>query len=198
MLHAISAHPTATQVQVRGCFALWTMAVDEDNQLKITSLGGIEALLHAMCAHPKAALVQQSGLFVLQIRAVYENSWVKSASLGGIEALMHAMSAHPDATQMQVSGCLARESLATCVDNLAKIAPLGGIEAAPQDAAGSSGIALWRCSWLSLVAMQPAQLCGVAAGSWPSFVAIQLAPGPALGRGAGAALGRRSWLCRCS
>eukprot|EP00961_Rhodomonas_salina_P268111 3623285-Rhodomonas_salina.1 len=54
-------HPEPAALQENGCGALWYLALNADNQLKIGGAGGVETVLEAMKRHPKSAAVQKNG-----------------------------------------------------------------------------------------------------------------------------------------
>ena len=56
----LEAHPAAAGVQEEGCAALWNLAVNAENQVKIAAAGGIEAILAA--AQAEGAVVDLASL----------------------------------------------------------------------------------------------------------------------------------------
>ena len=54
-------------MQGNGCGALWNLAANTENQVKIAAAGGIEAVKRALKAHKDAAAVQEKGKQCLKL-----------------------------------------------------------------------------------------------------------------------------------
>jgi len=88
------------------------LAHNDDNQVKIAALGGIQAILKAMGAHADNAEVQEEACGALKSLAANSANKVKIATLGGVEAIHNAMGAHPDVDGVQEQACGALYNLA--------------------------------------------------------------------------------------
>ena len=88
------------------------LAHNDDNQVKIAALGGIQAILKAMGAHADNAEVQEEACGALKSLAANAANKVKIATLGGVEAIHNAMGAHPDVDGVQEQACGALYNLA--------------------------------------------------------------------------------------
>ena len=69
-------------------------ANNDDNQVKIASLGGIQALVKAMEAYVDSAAVQEQGCAALLNLSVNADNPAKIASLGGRQVLQDHLAAH--------------------------------------------------------------------------------------------------------
>ena len=57
VLSAMRGHPAA-----KACWTLWSLAVNNDNKVKVASAGGIEMVLAAMGDHPDVAAAGLLGI----------------------------------------------------------------------------------------------------------------------------------------
>ena len=65
VLEEMRAHRSDARVQERRCGALANVALNADNQVKITAAGGIKDVLEAMRVHRSHAGVQEQGCTAL-------------------------------------------------------------------------------------------------------------------------------------
>jgi len=77
LLNAMEDHPTIAEVQEKACGALWNLADNDDNQVRIAVQGGIKALLNTMEDHPTIAEVQEEACGALGNLAVNDDNQVK-------------------------------------------------------------------------------------------------------------------------
>ena len=97
---------SSADLQERACKMLWYLSwAQAENQVKIASAGGIEAVVGAMRQHLAVAGVQEQGCWALSNLAANADNKVKIASAGGIEAIVRAMTQHPSAAGVQEGGC---------------------------------------------------------------------------------------------
>jgi hypothetical protein len=86
------------EMQGQACAALQTLAVNDDNQVKIGGAGGIEGVVAAMVVHPKHQGVQQRVCVVLW-SLLQQGSLIDNIqTAGGVERVRHAIAAE-DATE---------------------------------------------------------------------------------------------------
>ena len=76
-LEAMNGHRDHAAVQEKGCGALWNLAMNADNQLKLMELKAAQAVLEAMKRHRDHAAVQEYGCAALQNLAVNAENKVK-------------------------------------------------------------------------------------------------------------------------
>ncbi len=84
-------YPGRENVQEAACRALWGLAVNADNQVKVAAEGGIRAILGAMQGHPASAQVQEKACGALLNLAVNADNQVKVKSAGAEDAVKRAM-----------------------------------------------------------------------------------------------------------
>ena len=70
-------HKEHAGLQENGCAALWSLAVNADNQVKVAQAGGIEMVISAMKKHEGHAGVQEKGCAALWSLAVNADNQVK-------------------------------------------------------------------------------------------------------------------------
>jgi hypothetical protein len=95
----------SASVQGECCFALWTFAMDDDqNQQAIRDMGGMQAIVTAMTTHPDCESLQMKACGVLdtliddkisrQVCSTFRQS-------GGIQAVVNVMDAFPDSAKLR-------------------------------------------------------------------------------------------------
>ena len=93
-------YPGRENVQEAACRALWGLAVNADNQVKVAAEGGIRAILGAMQGHPASAGLQEAACLALCNLALNNaDNQVKVKSAGAEDAVKRAM-ALKDATAL--------------------------------------------------------------------------------------------------
>ena len=83
IIKALGNHPDHAEVQRRGCGALGSLAVNDDNKVEIAKQGGIDAIIKALGNHPDHAGVQQQGSSALVSLAVNDVNKVEIMKKGG-------------------------------------------------------------------------------------------------------------------
>ena len=87
-------------------------SVNDDNKVKISAAGGVEAVLAAMVTHKGSAVVQEQACCALRNLAVNDDNKVKIAAAGGVEAILAAMMTHKGSAVVQEQACWALNNLA--------------------------------------------------------------------------------------
>ncbi|EKX35906.1 hypothetical protein GUITHDRAFT_117939 [Guillardia theta CCMP2712] len=106
-------HPASQAVQQQACRALQSLAVNDDNEVKIAGLGGIEAVLAAMQTCSSSHPVQEQACGAVRSLAcnadntsmpnlaLNADNSVKIVRLGGIEAVLAAIEADRSSEDLQ-------------------------------------------------------------------------------------------------
>ena len=80
-------------MQQSACAALWSLAVNAGNQVKIAEAGGIEAAVAAMREHKTSVVVQEHACAALWYLAAQGSLRQRIKAAGGVECLDHAVNA---------------------------------------------------------------------------------------------------------
>ena len=104
VIQLMQKHQNITDLQGRGCAALWKMIrptrdtsyenSNKKNEIAIAEAGGIEVVLGALKTHRQHPRVLAEALFAIRCLGSNENSQVKIAAAGGIESILNAMKQH--------------------------------------------------------------------------------------------------------
>ena len=104
IIQMMTRHSSNKDSQQYGCGALCNLAASHaENQTRIASAGGIEAVVKAMQTHPQCVVVALRALRILA--ASHAENQTRIASAGGIEAVVKAMQTHPQSVEVQGAGC---------------------------------------------------------------------------------------------
>jgi len=87
-------------IQEQGCGALWNLAVNADNQIKIAEQGGIDVTLEAMRTHRSHAGAQEAGCWALLNIGWSNQNLQKQIKNAGAEALVQGAMAASGATDV--------------------------------------------------------------------------------------------------
>ena len=95
----------STSVQGGCCSALWTFAMDDDqNQQAIRDMGGMQAIVTAMTTHPDCESLQMKACGVLDTLIdddISSHICSKFRQSGGIQAVVNVMDTFPDAAKLR-------------------------------------------------------------------------------------------------
>lgn len=95
VLQEMTDHHRDAYHQKLGCFALWFLAFNDDNQIIIGKNGGIEVILLAMRTHMSVVNVQRQGCRALwKLGSANTDNRIKIVRLGGIEVIQRARATH--------------------------------------------------------------------------------------------------------
>ena len=86
-----NAHPDNADIQHYACDALYMLAYNIPNEIRIAEAGGIEAVFAALRAHPRNADVQHSGCCALANLARNAENKLRIAQAGGIDAAIDSL-----------------------------------------------------------------------------------------------------------
>ena len=118
----------AVEVQRVGCRWLFQISnFSAANQVKVATLGGIEAVLAGMEAHPCAEEVQGEGCKVLNHLCCNADNKAKVAALGGVETVLVGMHTHADDEFVQEYGCMVLKDLCCDADIVNRMTALGTV-----------------------------------------------------------------------
>ena len=90
----MQTHLQHAGVQEQGCGALWSLAGNDANQVKIGEAGGVDAVVKAMQTHLQHAGVQEQGCGALMNLAAKDALRASIKDLGGCTAARSASEAH--------------------------------------------------------------------------------------------------------
>jgi hypothetical protein len=105
VIQTMQSRLQSASVQGECCFALWTFAMDDDqNQQAIRAMGGMQAIVTAMTTHPHCETLQMKACGVLdtlidgnissQVCSTFRQS-------GGIQAVVNVMDTFPDSAKLR-------------------------------------------------------------------------------------------------
>ena len=80
----MKAHTTSVLMQERACVALWNLAVNDGNKLKMAEASGIEAFVAGMEAHKTSVLVQDCAYWALWYLAAQGSLSQRIKAAGGV------------------------------------------------------------------------------------------------------------------
>jgi hypothetical protein len=99
----------------KACRALWNIAGNADNKVKVAGAGGIEAVVEAMRDHASNASVVENACDALAIIAWSDDAIrTRVADKGGIELLQACLKKHSSSVDVHKQACSAIHRLSLC------------------------------------------------------------------------------------
>ena len=178
-------HPSDTDVALRGCTALSTLARDDAKTLLIIGAGGIQVILKAMTAHAGHTGVNEYGCRAFENLARNSDAnRVTIAAAGAILVIMKAMTSHAGHAGVNEFGCWAIANLAANAANQFTITAAGAIPVILKTMtahAGHAGVNEQGCRALGrMVCSDPAIQQAAKVLPSPPFPTIPPSPDPLL------------------
>lgn len=131
IVRCMHTHKESSAIQIAACRTLEKLALDTDNEMAISEVGGISAVYGAMMGHFDCSDVQEaawSALWNLSCLDIGNNPMIDHAE--GVSAVVSAMKRHMDEPKVQKNACGALTNL--CLNNETRLEALvksGGIVA---------------------------------------------------------------------
>ena len=114
----------------RAFTTMWSLAVLEDNQIRIADAGGISLVVNGMMANISYEKVQKQGCGCLCTLSSNSRNKTLIRDVGGVDSIVYAMLSHYNSDNLQIEACRALSSLAVNVQtNEVMIAAEGEINA---------------------------------------------------------------------
>jgi hypothetical protein len=114
----------------RAFTTMWSLAVLEENQIRIADAGGIGLVVNGMMANITYEKVQKQGCGCLCTLSSNSRNKTLIRDVGGVDSIVYAMWSHYNSDNLQVEACRALSSLAVNVQtNEVMIATEGEISA---------------------------------------------------------------------
>ena len=128
VIESMLAFPRLEKMQADGCAILWLLATSTTNELALTQVGALTALLTALQNHASSLEVVTQATGALRNLAVADGHAESIGRESGLEVVLAAMKSHPHARTIQEQGLGTIASLCALADLKTQFASLGGVE----------------------------------------------------------------------